>query len=293
MPVIKSPNPDFKRLEVPTEEHGYVHPLETERGISVNGTQQLGGAKQIASARRAIPMAFQVTSPFNRRRVLLPHALVLHVNPNTINETHNQKVERFQTRGGFVEQHWGHDLVEISADASTGAFMHIKTGLTSVLRQRTIAWDRYRDLHDLYLNNGSIRNPFGDIVLQGHIMLMYDRGVYLGTFRTFSVDETDDSPFAFSLSWAFKIEHTLTQVADNSFFGPQPRAPSFQFQNIPINAASGGVTGSGQAASGNVPPVSGAPPQVGGSPDPATQSPPPNTGFSGRFGPPNDEVIPP
>jgi len=215
MAYIRSANPDFTEVSVPGTDLNYPHPAERRRG--------------------SIPMAFQVTSPFNKFRVLLPHALVLHVNPNSLQETNSQKIERIQTRGGWVEQHWGPDLVELSASGSTGAFMNIQTGLTSVLRQKTIAWDRYRDLHDLYLNNASVRDPYGNIVLQGDIMLMYDRGIYLGGFRTFEVEETDDVPFAFSLNWTFKVTRTLTSVAANPVkFGGT--TPSFQSQNQPTGA---------------------------------------------------------
>src|ERR1700744_3087697 len=117
MARIPSANADFKAINTPSSEDAYSHPAATRKG--------------------AIPMAFQVTSPFNRSTLLMPHALVMHVNPSSFQETHTQKIERFQTRGGFVEQHWGSELTEISADASTGAFMNIYTGLTSLLRQRT------------------------------------------------------------------------------------------------------------------------------------------------------------
>jgi hypothetical protein len=163
-----------------------------------------------------IPLAFQVTSPYDYQKVLLPHALIAHVNPMSFAETFTKKVERLQTRGGFVEQHWGDELTEISVDQSTGAFVNLYTGLSSILRQRTIAWDRYRDLYDLYRNNGSVYDPFGNIVLQGWIMLMFDRGTYTGTFRNFSVEETDDSPFAFKISWTFKVEHTIQQIPYNT-----------------------------------------------------------------------------
>lgn len=217
MPRIGSPNPDLPKVEVNTQlggspDPGYVHPLESRPSA------------------RPIPMAFQVTSPFNRNILLLPHALVLHVNPMSLQESAVQKIERIQTRGGFVEQHWGHDLLELSADASTGAFMNIRTGLTSVLRQRTIAWDRFRDLHDLFRHNGSVYDPFGNIVLQGDVMLMFDRGVYYGHFRSFSWDETADSPFSFKLSWTFKVTQTLQSI--DVFRGIAVRAPDFQALNI-------------------------------------------------------------
>ncbi len=193
MPTIPSANPNFQKVPTPGTDTGYLHPLERKKG--------------------GIPLAFQITSPFDRRRVLLPHALVMHVNPANLSETHNKKIERFQTRGGWVEQHWGDELLEMSADGSTGAFVNLYTGLSSVLRQRTIAWDRYRDLSDLYHNNGALYDPFGNVVLSGHILLMYDRGTYLGRFRSFDVQETDQSPFAFTLNWSFKVEHTILQMS--------------------------------------------------------------------------------
>jgi hypothetical protein len=196
MPHIPSANPDFDELQVPSESPNYTHGLG-------HGLEQ---------RKTFIPMAFQVTSPFNSRRVLLPHALVMHINPQNFAENHVKKVERIQTRGGYVEQHWGDELTDINADGSTGSFMNIYTGLSSVLRQKTIAWDRYRDLHDLYRNNGSVYDPYGNIVLQGNIMLMYDRGIYLGYFRSFDTEENDDQPFAFRVSWTFKVEEEVMKI---------------------------------------------------------------------------------
>lgn len=214
MPYIRSASPNFDRLDAPGEAK-YVH------GVS--------------SRQQFIPVAFQVTSPYDVRKVLLPHALVMHVNPANFNEVFNKKVERFQTKGGFVEQHWGDDLTEISADGSTGAFMNIYTGLSSVLRRRTIAYDRYRDLHDLFRHNGSVYDPYGNIVLQGQIMLMFDRGTFLGTFRSFEFEETAESPFAFQVNWSFKVEHIIYYIpgagSGHPIYGPAARVPQFQSEN--------------------------------------------------------------
>jgi hypothetical protein len=217
MPHIPSPNPDTDLLQVPSTNPNYQHGLEQRKSY--------------------IPMAFQITSPLNNRRCLLPHALVMHINPQTFTENHSKKVERIQTRGGFVEQHWGDDLTAISADGSTGAFMNISTGLSSVLRHKTIAWDRYRDLHDLYRNNGSVYDPYGNIVLQGNVMLLFDRGTYIGYFRSFDVTETDDQPFTFKVSWTFKVEEELMKIPglsrDPSARGKTnyENAPNFQQTN--------------------------------------------------------------
>lgn len=209
MPRIPSANPDFTANNAPTLNPVNRHGLDSRKSF--------------------VPMAFQVTSPFEHRLALLPTALVMHVNPSNLSMNYTKKVERIQTRGGFVEQHWGDDLDEISADGSTGGFMNIRTGLAAVMRRRTIQYSRFRDLYDLYRNNGSVHDPYGNIVLQGAIMLMWDRGTYIGTFRQFEVEETDDSPYAFKLSWTFKVEDTILQLRPGS--GGIGGPPAFQSQN--------------------------------------------------------------
>jgi hypothetical protein len=93
MPYIKSANQaNFSRLDKPGPAI-YEHGADTRRHY--------------------VPMSFQVTSPYDWQTALLPHALILHVNPMSISENFNKKIERIQTRGGFVEQHWGDDLSEI------------------------------------------------------------------------------------------------------------------------------------------------------------------------------------
>jgi hypothetical protein len=215
MARINSASPDFKPLEKPSSEYGYVHGSDVRRNV--------------------MPVAFQITSPFDKRLALLPHALVMHVNPANWSETHTKKIERIQTRGGWVEQHWFDELSEISADGSTGAFVNLYTGVSSVLRQRTIAWDRFRDLYDLFHNNGSVYDPSGNIVLQGHVLLIYDRGSYVGFFTSFNVDETDESPFAFQISWTFKVEETIMKIPDyvgeqqsRDIIMPNPGIPELQ-----------------------------------------------------------------
>ena len=221
MPSIPSANYDFNANPSPTTSPYYRHPATGRFG--------------------SIPLCFQITSPLNNNIALLPHALVMHVNPANFNETHTKKKEIIQTRGGFVEQHWGDELDEISCDGSTSAFMNLYSGTSSVLRQQTIAWDRYRDLHDLYRNNGDVYDPYGNIVLKGNVLLMYDKGLYIGYFTNFESEETDSSPFTFALTWNFKVEQTLTQLPNlqsnnlgfqnaSSMVGAP--APPFQSQNI-------------------------------------------------------------
>ncbi len=181
-----------------------------------------------------IPMAFQICSPYDWKKCLLPHALVLHVNPQSLSESHNHKIERIETMGGFVEQHWPEDLTELSADGTTGAFVNLYTGLSSVNRQRTIAYDRFKDLYNLYRNGGALYAPNGSIALQGKIVLMYDRGTYIGEFTQFSVEESAMTPFSFTISWSFKVEETLLTIP-NPLRGIASRLPEIQGQNVTQN----------------------------------------------------------
>ena len=202
--------PDLnRRLHIKSSTVDDLDPIAGPTNVLKSG---YGASHPMVKRSGRIPVAFQVTSPFDRQLALMPHSLVMHVNPANLNESHSKKKETIQTRGGFVEQHWGDELDEISASGSTGAFINIYTGLSSVMRQRSIAWDRFRDLYDLYRNNGSVYDPFGNIVLQGNIALMYDMGVYIGYFKSFDYEETDASPFAFTLNWSFKVQERIMSV---------------------------------------------------------------------------------
>lgn len=161
-----------------------------------------GSTREINSGGR-IPVLFQVVSPDGVTE-LLPDALYLHVNPKDLKESFAKKLERVQTRGGWVEFHWGDELDGISCSQSTGTFVNTQTGLASVLRRETIAYSKFLDLKALFHNNGSIYDDQGQIVLQGGVRIMYDTGVFTGYFTDFSIEENDDNPFTFDLSWSFK-----------------------------------------------------------------------------------------
>jgi hypothetical protein len=166
------------------------------------------------------PMIFDVLGP-DWETSLLPEGmrLVLHVNPNTMSVSMTRKVERIQTRGGFVEQHWGDDTTEISLTNATGGFVRLYTGLVSTTnpayggtRRETIAYDKYLDMLTLFKCNGAVYDVNGNIVLQGQVKLTFDEGVYLGVFSgSFSVKESSEKPYQLELSTTFTVMKTLMQ----------------------------------------------------------------------------------
>lgn len=159
------------------------------------------------------PVVLDVLGP-DYETSLLPDDLkmVLHVNPTSMQVQHNRQVERIQTRGGFVEQHWGDSTSEVTFDQATGGFMRLYAGLSNVTnaayggtRRETIAYDKYLDMLALFHNNGSIYDSRGTIVLQGIIKLTFDGGVYLGWFSNMSVAESAEKPYQFTLSTTFTV----------------------------------------------------------------------------------------
>jgi hypothetical protein len=85
---------------------------------------------------------------------------------------------------------------------------------------------------------------------------MYDRGTYVGTFRNFSVEETDDSPFAFKLSWTFKVERIIHQIPQNSQMVPF-RTAEFQSKNRSTSGALNPSSGIKVSPPGGTPVVPG------------------------------------
>lgn len=175
--------------------------------------------------RRGKPMLFQVTDLHNQP--LYPYVLAMHINPNTLEERMMKSKNVAMTRGGFVEWIWPDELDSLSASATTGTFIGPDTGLVSGStdrrysnqarggqiqtpgRQQTIAWERQEDLLELFHNNGIIYNGNGQPVLRGRIMCIYDRGIFIGHFTTFSVKETNEKAFSFDFDWEFKVESTV------------------------------------------------------------------------------------
>lgn len=178
------------------------------------------------SVKRGRPMIFQVTDPVNQP--IWPYLLAMHVNPSSFNESFQKSKNVVMSYGGFIEFIWPDELDTITASASTGAFLGPYSGLTSgsdgkgqgefggrdlrigaIGRHGTMAWERQEDLLDLFRHNGAIYNGSGQPVFRGHVMCIYDRGIYTGLFTTFSPKENDEHAFSFEIDWEFKIEHTI------------------------------------------------------------------------------------
>jgi len=166
---------------------------------------------------------------------LLPDSLkmVLHVNPSSMSFQYQRVIERIQTKGGFVEQHWGESPMNISFEMATGGFMRLYTGLSNITgptsaggydaggtRRDTIAYDKYLDMLALFHNNGSVYDADGRVVFNGNIRILFDGHQFDGWFTNFSVTEAAEKPYQFTLSSSFTVKRDLynlrtTPLGDN------------------------------------------------------------------------------
>jgi len=168
------------------------------------------------------PVVFDIIAPDGETSVL-PDGLkmVMHVNPNTFKVAYSKVIERLQTKGGWVEQHWGEGVRNLTFDAATGGFKRLYSGLSNITgggydaggtRRQTIAYDKYLNLLAMFLNNGAIRGDTGQIAFQGMIKVTFDGGVYFGWFGSFNVEEGADNPYQFTLSTDFTISHEILRL---------------------------------------------------------------------------------
>ncbi len=175
------------------------------------------GANEEYSGRGVRPVVFDIVDPSGESVLPEDLKLVLKVNPTSMSMSYSKNITRIQTKGGFVEQHWGEGTRTIGFEMVTGGFMRLYTGMSNVTspeltggtRRETLAYESYLDILSMFHNNGSVYDINGQVALQGKIKVTFDGGVYYGWFNSFSVTEATDKPYQFSLSAEFEVSEEV------------------------------------------------------------------------------------
>jgi hypothetical protein len=182
------------------------------------------------------PVIFDILGPDHETSILPGDTkFVLHVNPRSMSMNYAKIITRTQTKGGYVEQHWGDGLQGLGFEMATGGFMRLYSGLSNITagygannlggsRRQTIAYDKYLDMLALFHCNGAIYDGTGQIVFEGIIRVTFDEGIYEGWFKTFSVAESTDQPYQFTLNADFEVHEEIltlrtTTFSDDNFLG--------------------------------------------------------------------------
>lgn len=193
------------------------------------------------------PVVFDILAP-DFETSLLPDSvkLVLHVNPSSMQLSYAKVIERIQTKGGYVEQHWGEGARTLAFDMATGGFKRLYTGLSNITgggmdvggtRRETIAYDKYLDILALFHNNGSIYDSTGQIVFQGILKVDFDGGTYFGWFDSFTVSEDARTPYQFQLTAQFTINHEILRLRSMPYAEPSYAQGSAPTVSVGLGAA--------------------------------------------------------
>lgn len=199
------------------------------------------------------PVVFDILAP-DYETSILPEGMkmVMHVNPQSMTINYAKIIERTQTKGGYVEQHWGEGARTIDFNMSTGGFMRLYSGLSNITggpgafdaggtRRETIAYDKFLDMLALFHNNGSIYDTTGKIVFQGIIKITFDGGIYLGWFSSFNVNEDASKPFQFALTANFLVSEEVQRFRAGIDFSSAGRGGAQGFAQALQSLTNGGV----------------------------------------------------
>jgi len=192
--------------------------MATEQPL-LHGAFPAGEGDELSDSGRR-PVIFDVLGP-DKVTSILPEGvrLVLHVNPSSMSVKYQKVIERIQTKGGWVEQHFGDGAQTIDFNNATGGFMRLYAGMSNITspaetqgtRRETLAYDSYLDLLAMFHNNGSVYDDADQVALQGTIKITFDEGVYLGQWTSFTMSEEASGPYQFQLTAGFEVQ-TEVQV---------------------------------------------------------------------------------
>ena len=166
-----------------------------------------------------IPLSFSIV-PSNLAGFVGPPAATLSITsrPHDLTFSRRKRFNRYQTRGGWVEEDWGDELARVTGEGLTDGFQHDICGYTRVPASETKAYKAFLDLVDLYRNNGYVYGSRGEVV-EGiydtydqpveHILFSYRESLYRGYFDSLTWTEDADQPHLFSWSFEFTIVKTV------------------------------------------------------------------------------------
>lgn len=173
--------------------------------------------------------------------------LRLLVNPSSLRISSEKVISDGNwTRNGPIIEQWGDNQDKIEASGKVAAFFAIDAnptspdaqgegpGLTRGARQYSAGYQNFMSLYLLYRNNANVLTSgldlpdsrgsfFSRLSMVGSMYIFYDDTMYLGSFDSFNITETDTAPYTLEYSFQFTVRATflLDRPAE---YGPQATA---------------------------------------------------------------------
>jgi len=182
-------------------------------GQDLNRTE-LGRAFQLAQQ-------FQVGETLKQLEIMRnTPPLRLLVNPESFKVSAEKIVSDGNwTRCGPIIEHWGDGQDKITGSGKIAGFYSIDAqdatgpGLSRTTRNFSMSYQNFLSLWLLYRNNGGLmipdytagESPLKNISVTGSIYIYYDGIIYIGSFDSFNVNETDAAPFTLEYDFQFTV----------------------------------------------------------------------------------------
>lgn len=143
---------------------------------------------------------------------LLP-PLMMYVNPSEFSVSYAHVLsDGNKGRNGNIIEHWGLEQPVISASGTIGAAYITSTkngkatgGVTNKLRRGSASFQSFMSLYQAYRNNAYLYNYDKRIAMMGAVQIFYGETVYTGSFDSFSIQESEDSPYSLAYSFSFTV----------------------------------------------------------------------------------------
>lgn len=146
-------------------------------------------------------------------------------------------------RNGPIIEHWGENQDTIEGSGKIAAFYSLDAsegnspGLSRTARQFSASYQNLLSLWLIYKNNGGVYLddplvPTGsrkkNLSIVGSVYLYYDHTLYIGSFDTFSLTESETEPFSLEYNFSFKVRATflLDHLDDPQYTYGQPTSPA-------------------------------------------------------------------
>jgi hypothetical protein len=138
-----------------------------------------------------------------------------------------------RSRDGFIIEHWGDGQDKIEGSGTVSGFYAVdindarSPGLGRTSRTWSASFQNFLSLWLLYRNNGGMWLPANRddawqayLSVVGSIYIYYDGVLYLGSFDSFDLTETDDKPHTLEYSFSFTVRAWfLLDRQDDSNYG--------------------------------------------------------------------------
>ena len=156
-----------------------------------------------------------------------PPILTLLINPSDFIQSFSKRVVQSRTRatsrdrGAYIYQ-FNFDELDTMTCSGTSAMFYGKKGLTNAVRSDTLGYKNLKSLVEVYRNNG--RNYVNRIYKQaptletggdglidsvGRVIIAYDDVVYRGSFDSFTVSDSNTTPYNLKFSFQFTVSERV------------------------------------------------------------------------------------